>query len=63
MGAAGGVGSGWAGVERQGLADRGRYGIAGGARLAETYAHTAYHAHTPMPPAPNMGPELLARPN
>ena len=25
--------------------------------------HTAYHAHTPMPPAPNMGPELLARPN
>ena len=35
VGAAGGVGSGWAGVERQ--ADRGRYGIAGGARLAETY--------------------------
>ena len=33
--AAGGVGGGWAGVERQ--ADRGRYGIAGGARLAETY--------------------------
>ena len=25
--------------------------------------HTAYHAHTPMPPAPNMGPEVLARPN
>ena len=25
--------------------------------------HTACHAHTPMPPAPNMGPELLARPN
>ena len=33
--AAGGVGGGWAGVERQ--ADCGRYGIAGGARLAETY--------------------------
>ena len=38
VGAAGGVGSGWAGVKRQ--ADRAgdtAYGIAGGARLPETY--------------------------
>ena len=34
-----------------------------GGREAGGDRHTSYHAHTPMPPAPNMSPELLARPN
>ena len=66
----------WEQGEEQVWALRAALGVAGPASNARPTAgdtalqgargwrrHTAYHAHTPMPPAPNMGPELLARPN